>query len=135
MALLRALAGQEKRATLLQLCEQWKDKAVRKEDKERAVVQLLLDGVLQEEFGHTAFATNSYITRGPSLPLLEHGESPSWGVCAAFGIQLASLSFCTTTFCFFSCTRIRVLKDLSLRCKALMEGGAVERCALKSNFA
>ncbi|GAQ81432.1 Helicase conserved C-terminal domain containing protein [Klebsormidium nitens] len=74
VALLRALAGKEKRATLLQLCEQWKDKAVGKEDKERAVVQLLLDGVLAEEFGHTAFATNSYITRGPSLPLLEHGH-------------------------------------------------------------
>lgn len=75
MALLRSIAAKEKRATLLQLCEQWKHRELGKEDKERAVVQLLLDGVLQEEFAHTAFSTNSYITRGPSLPLLEHGEA------------------------------------------------------------
>jgi hypothetical protein len=81
VALLRGIAAKEKRATLLQLCEQWKHRALGKEDKERAVVQLLLDGVLQEEFAHTAFSTNSYITRGPSLPLLEHGEAKHLANC------------------------------------------------------
>ncbi|KAJ6327022.1 hypothetical protein OIU78_013998 [Salix suchowensis] len=38
---------------------------IKKEEMEQLVIQLILDHVFKEEFQHTAYATNAYVTIGP----------------------------------------------------------------------
>eukprot|EP00249_Psilotum_nudum_P010076 c22317_g1_i1 orf=257-2596(+) len=75
----------EQKVTLLQLVDLWKthlrqsgkvqaDAALKKDDVERTIVQLLLDGVLKEEFQHTAYTTNSYISLGSAWRSLLQGQ-------------------------------------------------------------
>ncbi|XP_024375691.1 ATP-dependent DNA helicase Q-like 2 isoform X1 [Physcomitrium patens] len=66
----------EQKLTILQLVEQWRSqtkksdtdaqlaKDLSKDDVERVIVQLILDGILKEEFAHTAYATNAYVALG-----------------------------------------------------------------------
>ncbi|CAM6096594.1 unnamed protein product [Calypogeia fissa] len=73
---LNELTSGEQKITVLQLVDSWKSrsrqsgpdsalmKELSKEDVERVIVQLLLDGILREEFQHTAYSTNAYITLG-----------------------------------------------------------------------
>ncbi|KAI0488427.1 hypothetical protein KFK09_028258 [Dendrobium nobile] len=75
--LLRDMHEHEQRATMLQLVDKLKVKMkelgasskptpdLKKEQLEQLVIQLLLDRVLKEEFQHTAYATNAYVTIGP----------------------------------------------------------------------
>ncbi|KAK1304663.1 Mediator of RNA polymerase II transcription subunit 34 [Acorus calamus] len=77
VSLLRDMQENDQRATILQLVDKVKVKAketggstsmvsdLRKEDLEQLIVQLVLDRVLKEEFQHTAYATNAYVTIGP----------------------------------------------------------------------
>ncbi|KAH0448347.1 hypothetical protein IEQ34_022147 [Dendrobium chrysotoxum] len=75
--LLKDMQEHEQRATMLQLVDKLKVKMkelgassnptpdLKKEQLEQLVIQLLLDRVLKEEFQHTAYATNAYVTIGP----------------------------------------------------------------------
>ena len=46
-----------------------------REDNERVVVHLIMEGILKESFSHTAYATNSYIISNPAItPLLKAGQ-------------------------------------------------------------
>ncbi|XP_057965897.1 ATP-dependent DNA helicase Q-like 2 isoform X3 [Malania oleifera] len=60
----------DQRLTMLQLVDKLKVKYkesgfnLRREETEQLVIQLILDRVLKEEFQHTAYATNAYVTVG-----------------------------------------------------------------------
>eukprot|EP00252_Welwitschia_mirabilis_P014407 TRINITY_DN3165_c0_g1_i1.p1 TRINITY_DN3165_c0_g1~~TRINITY_DN3165_c0_g1_i1.p1 ORF type:complete len:752 (-),score=164.35 TRINITY_DN3165_c0_g1_i1:322-2577(-) len=83
VSFVQKMQANDQRATLLQLVENWKIKCrqqgeseiykeLRKEDIEQMIIQMIFDGVLKEEFQHTAYATNAYISLGPlSRKLLE----------------------------------------------------------------
>ncbi|MCL7025550.1 hypothetical protein MKW94_023480 [Papaver nudicaule] len=70
ISILQEVQGNEQRATMLQLMEKVKVKhkelasELKKEESEQLIVQLLLDRVLKEEFQHTAYTTNAYVTIG-----------------------------------------------------------------------
>ncbi|CAI0441952.1 unnamed protein product [Linum tenue] len=71
VSLLKDVLENDQRLTMLQLVDKMKSKhkqlgsTLKKEQLEQLVVQLLLDRVLKEEFQHTAYATNAYVTVGP----------------------------------------------------------------------
>ncbi|KAG0625747.1 hypothetical protein M758_2G078000 [Ceratodon purpureus] len=66
----------DQKSTMLQLADLWRSrtrksggpsklaKDLSKDYVERAIVQLILDGILKEEFAHTAYATNAYVALG-----------------------------------------------------------------------
>ncbi|PAN43831.1 hypothetical protein PAHAL_8G269100 [Panicum hallii] len=76
VSVLRDLQLNDQRATLLQLVDKFKakwkglghsnnDVDLKREEIEQLIVQLILDHVLKEEFQHTAYSTNAYVTLGP----------------------------------------------------------------------
>ncbi|XP_023511412.1 mediator of RNA polymerase II transcription subunit 34 isoform X1 [Cucurbita pepo subsp. pepo] len=71
ISMLQDVQKTNQRMTMLQLVDKLKGKRnelvsdLRKEEMEQLIIQLLLDRVLKEEFQHTAYATNAYITVGP----------------------------------------------------------------------
>lgn len=89
VSLVNEIQNNDQRATLLQLVDNWKTKCrqagtnastkdlakdMKKEDVEQLIVQLILNGMLEEEFQHTAYATNAYIVRGPLSKGLLQGQ-------------------------------------------------------------
>ncbi|GJX16087.1 ATP-dependent DNA helicase Q-like 2 protein [Tanacetum coccineum] len=79
VSLLQEIQDMDQRATMLQLVEKFKVKnkkvgfELKKDELEQLVIQLILDRVLKEEFSHTTYATNAYVTIGPLAadPLME----------------------------------------------------------------
>ncbi|KAF9685629.1 hypothetical protein SADUNF_Sadunf03G0074400 [Salix dunnii] len=71
VSLLQAMQENDQRLTMLQLVDKMKNKKkelgsdIKKEEMEQLVIQLILDHVFKEEFQHTAYATNAYVTLGP----------------------------------------------------------------------
>ncbi|BBN07050.1 ATP-dependent DNA helicase Q1 [Marchantia polymorpha subsp. ruderalis] len=76
------------KTTMLQLVDSWRSrsrqteargeaalvKELSKEDVERVIIQLVLDGILKEEFAHTAYATNAYVTVSAGSRFLLQGK-------------------------------------------------------------
>ncbi|OAE23294.1 hypothetical protein AXG93_745s1160 [Marchantia polymorpha subsp. ruderalis] len=70
------------KTTMLQLVDSWRKargeaalvKELSKEDVERVIIQLVLDGILKEEFAHTAYATNAYVTVSAGSRFLLQGK-------------------------------------------------------------
>ncbi|XP_073288056.1 ATP-dependent DNA helicase Q-like 2 isoform X4 [Primulina huaijiensis] len=50
------------------------DLELKKEELEQLVIQLIVDRVLKEEFQHTAYTTNAYVTVGPFAKQVLHGK-------------------------------------------------------------
>ncbi|XP_075508442.1 ATP-dependent DNA helicase Q-like 2 isoform X4 [Primulina tabacum] len=50
------------------------DPELKKEELEQLVIQLIVDRVLKEEFQHTAYTTNAYVTVGPFAKQVLHGK-------------------------------------------------------------
>ncbi|XP_063942177.1 ATP-dependent DNA helicase Q-like 2 isoform X2 [Daucus carota subsp. sativus] len=71
VSLLQDIQENDQRVTMLQLVDKMKvknkgaDPELKKDELEQLVVQLILDCVLKEEFQHTAYTTNAYVTVGP----------------------------------------------------------------------
>ncbi|XP_011028013.1 PREDICTED: mediator of RNA polymerase II transcription subunit 34 [Populus euphratica] len=70
VSLLQDTQEKDQRLTMLQLVDKMKNKKelgsnIKKEEMEQLVIQLILDFVFKEEFQHTAYATNAYVTIGP----------------------------------------------------------------------
>ncbi|KAM6550420.1 hypothetical protein CsatB_000228 [Cannabis sativa] len=71
VSLLQDTLENDQRLTMLQLIDKMKtkhkkeDPDLKKEEMEQLVIQLILDRVLKEEFQHTAYSTNAYVTLGP----------------------------------------------------------------------
>ncbi|KAK3119490.1 hypothetical protein QOZ80_9AG0671310 [Eleusine coracana subsp. coracana] len=76
VSLLHDMQLNDQRATILQLVDKFKTKwkgsgcsseavDLKKEEIEQLIVNLILDHVLKEEFQHTAYSTNAYVTLGP----------------------------------------------------------------------
>ncbi|XP_024030043.1 mediator of RNA polymerase II transcription subunit 34 isoform X1 [Morus notabilis] len=71
ISLLQDVQENDQRLTMLQLVDKIKSKHkevgpdLKREEMEQLVIQLILDRVLKEEFQHTAYATNAYVTIGP----------------------------------------------------------------------
>lgn len=70
VSLLQDTQEKDQRLTMLQLVDKMKNKKelgsdIKKEEMEQLVVQLILDFVFKEEYQHTAYATNAYVTIGP----------------------------------------------------------------------
>ncbi|RLM42086.1 mediator of RNA polymerase II transcription subunit 34 isoform X4 [Panicum miliaceum] len=87
VSVLRDLKLNDQRATLLQLVDKFKakwkglgcsnkDVDLKREEIEQLIVQLILDHVLKEEFQHTAYSTNAYITLGPLWKPALQGNRP-----------------------------------------------------------
>ncbi|PWA77511.1 RECQ helicase L2 [Artemisia annua] len=80
VSLLQEIQEMDQRATMLQLVEKFKVKnkkvgfELKKDELEQLVIQLILDRVLKEEFSHTAYATNAYVTTGPLAKHVLHGK-------------------------------------------------------------
>ncbi|KAH8513711.1 hypothetical protein H0E87_006829 [Populus deltoides] len=70
VSLLQDMQEKDQRLTMLQLVDKMKNKKelgsdIKKEEMEQLVIQLILDFVFKEEYQHTAYATNAYVTIGP----------------------------------------------------------------------
>lgn len=71
ISILQEVQESEQRATMLQLMDKVKVKhkelasELKREESEQLIIQLLVDRVLKEEFQHTAYTTNAYVTIGP----------------------------------------------------------------------
>lgn len=71
ISLLQEMQKNEQRTTILQMADKLRIKTkslvpcLKKEDLENLIVQLIVDRILKEEFQHTAYSTNAYITIGP----------------------------------------------------------------------
>ncbi|KAL9253743.1 ATP-dependent DNA helicase Q-like 2-like protein [Drosera capensis] len=71
ISLLQDTQASDQRSTMLQLVDKMKAKNkdtgqnLKKEEVEKLVIQLVVDRVLKEEYQHTAYSTNAYVTLGP----------------------------------------------------------------------
>ncbi|KAL3498149.1 hypothetical protein ACH5RR_040881 [Cinchona calisaya] len=80
VSLLQHLQENDQRVTMLQLVDKLKVKQkgigleLKRDELEQLVIQLLLEHVLKEEFQHTAYATNAYVTIGPLSKHVLHGK-------------------------------------------------------------
>ncbi|XP_030472084.2 ATP-dependent DNA helicase Q-like 2 [Syzygium oleosum] len=80
ISLLRDVQEKDQRLTMLQLVDKIKTMQkelgsdLKKEQLEQLVIQLILDRVLKEEYQHTAYATNAYVTVGPLTKQVLQGK-------------------------------------------------------------
>ncbi|KAG9452886.1 hypothetical protein H6P81_005790 [Aristolochia fimbriata] len=86
VCVLQDMQENDQRATMLQLVDKVKTKYkglgssnnqspnLKREEWEHLIVQLILDRVLKEEFRHTSYATNAYVTLGPLWKLALNGN-------------------------------------------------------------
>ncbi|GAV89709.1 DEAD domain-containing protein/Helicase_C domain-containing protein/HRDC domain-containing protein/RQC domain-containing protein [Cephalotus follicularis] len=80
VSLLQDMQDNDQRLTMLQLVDKMKVKHkelgsdLKKEEMEQLVVRLILDRILKEEFQHTAYATNAYVTTGPLAKQVLQGK-------------------------------------------------------------
>ncbi|XVF87923.1 hypothetical protein PTKIN_Ptkin19aG0007400 [Pterospermum kingtungense] len=80
ISLVHDMMEKDQRVTMLQLLDRVKNKQkqldleLKREEMEQLVVQLILERVLKEEFQHTAYATNAYVTVGPSANQVLQGK-------------------------------------------------------------
>ncbi|KAJ3691766.1 hypothetical protein LUZ61_020930 [Rhynchospora tenuis] len=77
VSLLQQIREIDQRTTMLQLFDKFKSKIrelggskktasdLKREDIEQLIIQLIVDRILKEEFQHTAYSTNAYVTLGP----------------------------------------------------------------------
>uniref|UniRef100_A0A0A9DN55 HRDC domain-containing protein n=1 Tax=Arundo donax TaxID=35708 RepID=A0A0A9DN55_ARUDO len=87
VSLLHDMQLNDQRATLLQLVDKFKAKwkgldgsneavDLKREEIEQLIVHLILNHVLKEEFQHTAYSTNAYVTLGPLWKPALQGNKP-----------------------------------------------------------
>ncbi|XP_058777572.1 ATP-dependent DNA helicase Q-like 2 [Vicia villosa] len=80
VSLLQDIQASDQRSTMLQLVEKMKTKQkeigsdLKREEMEQLILHLLLERVLKEEFQHTAYSTNAYITLGPLAKQVLQGK-------------------------------------------------------------
>ncbi|KAF5740171.1 mediator of RNA polymerase II transcription subunit 34 isoform X1 [Tripterygium wilfordii] len=80
VSFLQDLQENDQRLTMLQLVEKMKNKHkeidsnMKREKLEQLVVQLITEHVLKEEFQHTAYSTNAYVTIGPLAKQVLQGK-------------------------------------------------------------
>ncbi|XP_039690404.1 ATP-dependent DNA helicase Q-like 2 isoform X2 [Medicago truncatula] len=74
------IQASDQRSTMLQLVEKMKTKQkeigsyLKREEMEQLILHLLLERALKEEFQHTAYSTNAYITVGPLAKQILQGK-------------------------------------------------------------
>ncbi|KAA8528189.1 hypothetical protein F0562_035560 [Nyssa sinensis] len=80
VSLLQDMQENDQRVTMLQLVDKMKVKhkdlgpELKRDEIEQLVIQLIIDRVLKEEFQHTAYATNAYVTIGPLAKQVLQGK-------------------------------------------------------------
>uniref|UniRef100_A0A5B6YTR0 ATP-dependent DNA helicase n=2 Tax=Davidia involucrata TaxID=16924 RepID=A0A5B6YTR0_DAVIN len=80
VSLLQDMQENDQRATMLQLVDKMKIKhkdvgpELKRDELEQLVIQLIINRVLKEEFMHTAYATNAYVTIGPLAKQVLQGK-------------------------------------------------------------
>ncbi|KAL2348794.1 hypothetical protein Fmac_002794 [Flemingia macrophylla] len=80
VSLLQDMQANDQRSTMLQLVDKMKIKQkglgseLKREEIEQLILHLLLERFLNEEFQHTAYATNAYITVGPLARQIFQGK-------------------------------------------------------------
>ncbi|XP_004512366.1 ATP-dependent DNA helicase Q-like 2 [Cicer arietinum] len=80
VSLLQEIQTSDQRSTMLQLVDKMKVKQkeigsdLKREEMEQLILHLLLDRALKEEFQHTAYSTNAYITVGPLAKQILQGK-------------------------------------------------------------
>ncbi|XP_040367131.1 ATP-dependent DNA helicase Q-like 2 isoform X2 [Rosa chinensis] len=81
VTMLKDVQENDQRLTMLQLVDKIKIKhkevgsELKREEIEHLVIQLILGRVLKEEFQHTAYTTNAYVTLGPLAKQVLQGRS------------------------------------------------------------
>ncbi|KAF3448946.1 hypothetical protein FNV43_RR09665 [Rhamnella rubrinervis] len=90
VSMLQDIQQNDQRLTLLQLVDKMKTKHkelgsdLKREQVEQLIIKLILDRVLKEEFQHTAYATNAYLTTGPlANQILQGKRDVKLEVCSA----------------------------------------------------
>ncbi|KZV31710.1 mediator of RNA polymerase II transcription subunit 34 [Dorcoceras hygrometricum] len=80
VSLLQEMQQNDQRLTMLQLVDKMKTRnknsnpELKKEELEQLVIQLIVDRILKEEFQHTAYTTNAYVTIGAFGKQVLHGK-------------------------------------------------------------
>ncbi|CAL5326759.1 unnamed protein product [Camellia sinensis] len=80
LSLLQDMQENDPRITMLQLVDKMKVKhkdagpEIQRDELEQLVIQLIVDRVLKEEFQHTAYSTNSYVTIAPLTKQVLQGK-------------------------------------------------------------
>ncbi|PSS11760.1 Mediator of RNA polymerase II transcription subunit like [Actinidia chinensis var. chinensis] len=80
ISLLQDMRDSDQRITMLQLVDKMKVKhkdigsEIKRDEMEQLVIQLTVDHVLKEEFQHTAYSTNAYVTIGPLAKQVLQGK-------------------------------------------------------------
>ncbi|CAI9096937.1 OLC1v1033201C1 [Oldenlandia corymbosa var. corymbosa] len=80
ISLLQEFQENDQRVTMLQLVDKLKaklkgvDPEIKRDEIEQLVIQLIVDRVLKEEFQHTAYTTNAYVTVGLLSKYVLHGK-------------------------------------------------------------
>ncbi|XP_020236207.1 mediator of RNA polymerase II transcription subunit 34 [Cajanus cajan] len=80
VSLLQDMQANDQRSTMLQLVDKMKIKQkelgseLKREEIEQLILHLLLERSLKEEFQHTAYATNAYVTVGPLARQILQGK-------------------------------------------------------------
>ncbi|XP_047342370.1 ATP-dependent DNA helicase Q-like 2 [Impatiens glandulifera] len=76
--LLQEIQESDQRITMLQLVDKMKIKQkgseLKRDEAEQLVIKLIIDHILKEEFQHTAYTTNAYVTLGPLAMQVLHGK-------------------------------------------------------------
>ncbi|KAJ4729096.1 ATP-dependent DNA helicase [Melia azedarach] len=80
ISLLQDVQDNDQRTTMLQLVDKMKNKHkeigsdLKRDEIEQLILQLIIDRVLSEEFQHTAYSTNAYVTIGPLAKQVLQGK-------------------------------------------------------------
>ncbi|KAJ0233120.1 ATP-dependent DNA helicase Q-like 2 [Hirschfeldia incana] len=80
VSMVQEMQAKEQRVTMLQLGDKLRTKhkdlsaELKREEIEYLVIKLIVDSVLKEEFQHTPYSTNAYVTMGPLANQLLQGR-------------------------------------------------------------
>jgi ATP-dependent DNA helicase Q1 len=80
VSMVQETQAKDQRVTMLQLGDKLRNKhkdliaELKRDEVEHLVIKLIVDSVLKEEFQHTPYSTNAYVTMGPLANQLLQGK-------------------------------------------------------------
>ncbi|XP_042484472.1 ATP-dependent DNA helicase Q-like 2 [Macadamia integrifolia] len=138
VSLLCDIKNNEQRVTMLQLVDKVKVKVkqkelgydLKREEVEQLIVQLVLDRVLEEEYQHTAYATNAYVTPGPLCKQILQGKKKI--MLDISGAQRSKTSTTKSAKCSLSSSGLEVKLDDLRKELSSVHGGIFPHAVLST---